>query len=335
MATSLDTNSLSATPANEQGCHGAKSDGSVWARTSATVGAAAWAGLALSARVGFFRVGSIELLFLFAPLVIVPLGIEVGRGLTRHSVLLDFARHVQPFGAALAVAAMWLPPGHTAGWLSAGWMLVCSLLALAGLFDLCARLPSDSNRMVPVSLSVARIDLAVGGAWLVASRLGIHPFEIQEPIGLLTAVHFHFAGFATASIAAAALYFVNRSNRSWLTPLVIAVIIMPFVVALGFMTSPTFKMGAALLFSFTVAGLAVSLQSMAKRMENALARVLLQVASAAVFAGMVLSATYAISDRFGGDVLTIPQMARLHGVLNAVGFCLPALLAWLLEADRR
>jgi hypothetical protein len=33
-------------------------------------------------------------------------------------------------------------------------------------------------------------------------------------------------------------------------------------------------------------------------------------------------------------VLTIPQMARTHGVLNAVGFCLPGLLGWLVEKSR-
>jgi hypothetical protein len=46
---------------------------------------------------------------------------------------------------------------------------------------------------------------------------------------------------------------------------------------------------------------------------------------------MVLSAAYAVADFRGSDVLPIPQMARTHGILNAVGFCLPALLGWLVE----
>jgi len=60
---------------------------------------------------------------------------------------------------------------------------------------------------------MARIDLAVGGAWLVASRLGMRPMGIQEPIVLLTAVHFHYAGFATATIAAATLRFADLPPR--------------------------------------------------------------------------------------------------------------------------
>jgi len=37
---------------------------------------------------------------------------------------------------------------------------------------------------------------------------------------------------------------------------------------------------------------------------------------------MVLAGAYAIADFVGSDRLTMPQMARTHGVLNGVGFCL-------------
>jgi hypothetical protein len=47
--------------------------GHLWAATCATAGAAVWAGIAVLARVGMARMGAIELLFLFGPLVIVPL----------------------------------------------------------------------------------------------------------------------------------------------------------------------------------------------------------------------------------------------------------------------
>jgi hypothetical protein len=156
--------------------------------------------------------------------------------------------------------------------------------------------------------------------------------RIQEPIGLLTAVHFHYAGFATATIAGAMLQFAAlRQERRWLQWLVAVVIGMPFVVAVGFVISPQLKLGAAAMFSASVAGLAVVLRSSAKRLQSGTARLLFHVASVSVFAGMVLSAAYAVADFRGSDVLPIPQMARTHGILNAVGFCLPALLGWLVE----
>ncbi len=176
------------------------------------------------------------------------------------------------------------------------------------------------------------MDLAVGGAWLVASRLGMRPMGIQEPIGLLTAVHFHFAGFATTMIGAATLRFAGRrGEHKWLRRLVLMVAVLPVVVAAGFVISPVLKMGAAVLFSMGVAALAIALRAHGRRAENATARTLLQVAAAAIFAGMLLSGAYAVADYMGSDALTIPEMARTHGILNAVGFCLAGLLGWLVE----
>ena len=308
-----------------------------WACVCATAGAVVWGGVAVLARLGIARVGAIELMFLFAPLVIVPLGMELGRMVGGGDRLQDIARRLQPLGAGLAVIAMMLPPGRNAGLFALGWMAVCVLMAGAGMLSIGQALWGDAREgaratFVDAALAVARIDLAVGGAWLVASRLGMRPMGIQEPIGLLTAVHFHFAGFATATIAAATLHF---AERRWLKPVVAMVLGMPFAVAAGFVISPGLKMGAALLFSASVAGLAIFVRAGGRRVKDATARVLLQVAAGAVFAGMVLSGTYAVADFFGSDVLTIPQMARTHGILNAVGFCLPGMLGWVVEYSGR
>jgi hypothetical protein len=189
------------------------------------------------------------------------------------------------------------------------------------------------SSILPFALAVAKMDLAVGGMWFVASRIGMRPMGIQEPIGLLTAVHFHFAGFATALIAAATLRFAEAWADRWLKWIVIPVVGMPYVVAAGFVVSPMLKMVGGILFSISVAVLAVFVRYYGRRARNSTARVLLQVAPACVFAGMVLSAVYAIADFRGSDLLPIPQMARTHGVLNAVGFCMFGLLGWLVEFD--
>jgi len=315
----------------------------LWAATCATVGAAVWAGIAVLARAGIARLGAIELLFLLGPLVIVPLGMELGRGMDRGGWLEEISRRLQPVGAGLAVVAMWLPLGRRAGLFALGWMLICVLVAGGGFAGL-VRAPwtdagggaraTQSVRATRVVMAIARMDLAVGGAWLVASRLGMRPMGIQEPIGLLTAVHFHFAGFATAMIAAATLQFSERrGEQPWLRRLVLVVVGLPIVVAAGFVISPVLKMGAAILFSASVAGLAVAVRACGRKAEDPTARILLQVAAGAIFAGMVLSGAYAIADYAGSDVLIIPQMARTHGILNAVGFCLAGLLGWLVETS--
>ena len=306
-----------------------------WAAACALGGAAVWAGMAVLARIGVARIGAVELLFLFAPLVIVPLGIELGRVLGGGGSPLEVARRVQPLGAACALVAIWLPPGRTAASFAIGWLVVCVLIAGSGLVDL-IRPPwttaGRGTRTTWIVTSIARMDLAVGGAWLVASRLGMRPMGIQEPIGLLTAVHFHFAGFATATIGAATLRFAEKSReQKWLQWLILIVAVLPVVVAAGFVISPALKMGAAVSFSAGVALFAIVLRAQGRKAQDAMARVLLQVAAGAIFAGMVLSGAYAVADYLGSEALTIPEMARTHGILNAVGFCLPGLLGWLVE----
>jgi hypothetical protein len=325
-----------------------------WAQTCAGAGAVAWAAVAVLARAGMAPIGAIELIFLFGPLVIVPLGMELVRvmGASGRTELL--ARRIQPVAAGLAVISLWLPPGNAAGSLALAWMILCVLLGFSGVVDFAsgvrsggistAGIPGSRNcgetRGTPISrssltiaaLCLARLDLVVGGAWFVASRLGMRPMGIQEPIGLLTAVHFHFSGFATALIAAAALHFAGRRGKDQrLRWVVLAVTLMPYMVAVGFVVSSMLKMVTGVVFSVSVAVLAVFLRSSGKMAQNSAARILLQIAPGFVFAGMVLGAVYAIADFRGSAVLPIPQMARTHGVLNAVGFCMCGLLGWLVE----
>jgi hypothetical protein len=299
---------------------------------------------------GIARIGQIELLFLFAPLVIVPLGIELSRTVGGTGKAIEIARRLQPLGATFAVWSMLLAPGRKAGLVAAGWLVICLLIATDGTEELFSvfrvgenLFPLRPSVCVRIVMSMARIDLAVGGAWLVASRLGMRPLGIQEPIGLLTAVHFHFAGFATAMIAAMTLrfrelryhgfQFQEQTNR-WLQRLPIAIAVLPYVIAIGFVTSHLLKMTAAVLFSASVAALAVFLRSCGKRAEDTTARWLLQISAGSIFAGMIFSAAYAVVDFLGSDALTIPEMAKTHGLLNAFGFCLTGLLGWLIETAR-
>jgi len=309
------------------------------AQVAATVGAAVWAGIAVAARMGVVRIGAIELMFLFGPLVVVPLGMELGRMISGIGRLEKWGRRLQPAGALFAVAALCVPPGKRAGVVALGWMVVCMLMAGAGALDLLlSSWPDEGARatfIAPFIVAVGRIDLAVGGAWLVASRFGMRPMGIQEPIGLLTAVHFHFAGFATATIAAATLQAPENGGgkQRWLMRLCYLVAGMPFVVAVGFVISPVLKMGAAIVFSASVAGLAIFLRARGRRAHDGGARILLQIAAGAIFAGMVLSGAYAVADFMRSEALTIPQMARTHGILNALGFCLTGLLGWIVERN--
>src|ERR1700689_2369591 len=102
--------------------------------------------------------------------------------------------------------------------------------------------------------------LPVGCAWLVASRLGLSPMGFQEPIVLLTAVHFHFAGFAAPLLALAAGVAVKKQTlvlQRAFKVLAAGVLGGPGLLAAGFVIGPHFKLAMALLVACSEVGLSL------------------------------------------------------------------------------
>ena len=277
------------------------------------------------------RFGIIELLFLFAPLVIVPLGLELTRRLTgvRSGRAIDPARILQ-IPAMLAVSiAFWLPPGRTAAILSAVWLLQCALLAGRRLLQW----RQEERTSVTPILNLAHFDLILGAVWLVISRAGFRPMGFQEPIILLTAVHFHYSGFATALIASATLceFQRRRLNMPGLPALIWLIVLLPFLLAAGFVFSPVLRLVAAISLSTCITALAMVLWWLGGEWRSRPARIYVRAASWAAAAAFFLAGLYAVSEYFDKNWITIPGMANSHGVLNGFGFVLLAMLAWLIE----
>ncbi len=303
-----------------------------WTRVSAILGAVVWVFLTMLAAMGKAPLGVIELLFLFAPLVVVPLGLALGRLVAplELRVIDRTARILQPVAAALVIGSFWFSPGWKAGALAGPWLIVSGLVALAGI----ASLVRDRSRsLAALAVNVGRIDLGIAGYWLVLSRLGSRPLGVQEPIVLLTAVHFHYTGFASSLLAGTTVAFLQRRGEESriIHALVWLVAFLPFVVASGFVFSPTLKVFAAVALSVSVAGLALAQLWLARGVKTGAARGFLRLSAASVIVGMGLAAVYAIGDSLGKDWLLIPRMAGTHGVLNGLGFVLLGLLGWLLE----
>src|SRR5258708_2753452 len=123
--------------------------------------------------------------------------------LTRqHAVLvLRVARYAQPVGALGAVVSFLVSTGWTAGLLAALWLLVCLVASLAGLVEVVeSRSLHPAHLLPPAALGV----LSVAAAWLVAFRSG-SDFGYSPTIAELTAVHFHYAGFAAVMMSALVL----------------------------------------------------------------------------------------------------------------------------------
>lgn len=296
--------------------------------TSAGLGGFAWLILVVGALSGRVPLGALELLFLLAPLVVVPLGFRLrdpGSGLLRAACFL------QPPAAALAVTSFWIARGAPAAALACGWAIFAGLAGLSAVPELVRR----GWRLDEETCGAAGfLYLTVGAAWLVLSRLGTAPLGFGEPIVFLTAIHFHFAGFSASVLAWVVLRKVRRVaplHRALEIVVVGGVVAGPVLVAAGFLTSDTIRLGATLLLAACLCLLAVLMWISRPQVENRLSRSLLLISSASIVASMLLAAVYAWGEVTEQTLLGIPRMVRLHGTLNALGFAVCGLLAWNLE----
>ena len=297
-------------------------------------GAAAWAGLAVLAGLRRAPFGVIELLSMFAVLVVVPLGLGLMTVENRAGTRVRFVAALQPLAALAVVAAFWQMPGPAAAALCLPWLALGVTVAMANAWNL---YQNAERSMADLAMSMAGVDLAFAGGWLVVSRAGLHPVGFQEPIVLLTSVHFHYSGFAVAVLAGAAIRLCERHRLSvgFLRAIAGLVLLLPFLLAAGFVISPVLRVVAALGLAVSVPVFAGCLFWMSRSLDRSVARAYLRAGVVAAWLAMGLAAAYAVTDYFGRPFLTMPGMASTHGVLNGIGFVLCSMLAFLIEENAK
>ncbi len=298
---------------------------------SAAGGGLVWLALVASRISGLTRLTLIDLLFLLAPIVIAPLGlrlIDVDQGLA--SRCLAAAVRIQPIGAALATVSFLLPIGVAAAILASAWLLVCAIAALGALAYLI-----QGRSLHPVRLATAAAIgyMAFGAVWFVLSRAGIAPLGLSPIVVELTAVHFHFTGFAATLMAALVLTSLRCERGTSRQIALVASILMIAgspVLAAGWGT-PFHVLqvaGAILVASGVMASAALLFFRSASLVQSTPARILLRVSALAPLAPMLLAVEYSAGHVFGFPTLDIQAMALIHGDLNALGFSLLGLVGW-------
>jgi YndJ-like protein len=301
---------------------------------NAIVGGVLWSGFLVAAEMGRLELGWIDLLFLFAPLVVVPLGLDLTRRIEQATLppLPERMARLVQFPCALAAAASFcVSPGSVSAGLAVAWLLFCGTLALGGVI----RLRRGAWRSLDSALpSAAFLYLPVGAAWLCASRLGLTPLGFEEPIVLLTAVHFHYAGFSSPLLARSSIRALGpwRVGRVLIRALAASVVLGPALLAAGFLVGPRVKLGAAILLVASEIGLALSFAVGIKRISQPQARWLVGAAAAAVVFAMVLATLWAVGQYPLEPFVHLPEMARLHGTAN-VGFTLCGLVGYRLAVS--
>jgi hypothetical protein len=281
---------------------------------------------------------SIARLLLLAALAITPLALPLAAPpeQARYARLAHRAATIaQPLAAALVITAFYQPAGLAAALLAATWLLPTGLAALAGLLRLLAR---RSARADELCIDAGLIYLPVGAVWLLFNRLSIGPLGFGDTIVLLTAVHFHYAGFA-APILAGLLgrRVASVQPAAWpLFRLIAAGVIAGIaLVATGITLArytPLVEVAAALVFAASLLGLAALTLSIGWRaIISRPARMLLAISAASLIVTMLFAGGYALGSFLGIPIVGIPRMVQVHGWLNAIGFALCGLLAWTIE----
>jgi len=302
---------------------------------SAIAGGILWIGLAAGSAMGLLRLSTIELLFLLAPLVVVPLGLELfarfGDG-QENSLPIGIARWIQLPAALCAVASFWFARGVVAAILALPWFCFGCFLGLFGL----SRLFRGGFKSLKTSCAIVSfLYLPIGCAWMVASRKGLTPMSFQEPIVLLTAVHFHFAGFTAPLLTQAAATTVEKAAvpaQRLFKVVAAGVLAGPGLLAAGFVIGPHLKLAAALLLAGSEIGLALFFLAAVRTIRPRLAQVFVTLSAASVLFAMVLAGVWAVGEFPLQPFVHLDEMARLHGTANALGFTLCGLLGWTLSA---
>ena len=267
-----------------------------------------------------------EVILIAAPFLIVPLGLwhldregVAGTGLRRQG-LIYFASWCS---AILLAISLLLPTGTWAGLLAIPWMLFTYILAGIGLVHFFRHVRSLNEQLC---YSAALVYVAVGGTWAMVSRTGIQVMDFEPTIVLLTAVHFHYAGFALPLLSGLA---IRTMTRHHLVRLMILLIIVGIpLVGVGIAGDPLVEIIAVGILTAGCVGLALVQLGIALRCSLEPARGLLLVSSLSLLLGMLLAVIYGMGEYRGEQLLGIPLMIPLHGIANSAGFSLAGLYGW-------
>lgn len=270
-------------------------------------------------------------LFVLSPLVIFPLLLRPLYEREPSALLRALALAQLPC-AALLPLALELDPGALALVLALPWAGWTGLLAIEALRRLAALLrPSGTLELANLGRSSELVLIAglgfplVGSGWLLLDRLDVQPFGFSPLIVLLTAVHFHHAGF-TLPLSAG---YLGRVYPSDLVKRVAGLVIVAAIplVAIGITYSPLLEVVSACITAAAGIVVALGLLERARFLANVPA-LLFALSGASLLAGMIFAAAYALSEYRGVPWPDIMAMLDLHGAVNALGFGLLGAWAW-------
>lgn len=233
------------------------------------------------------------------------------------------------FGAIALAVAFQLELGILTVSLALPWLLLSAYYAIQSITFAC------KNNLCSVKdwcFTGSFIFLLVGATWAFADRLGYRPLGFDSIIVLLTAIHFHYAGFLMPLLTG--LILQEKQNKRF--DLVAWGILLGIpLVAIG-ITASEFNWPSPLEVSaatiMALSGMAVALLYLRKalvKLQTSKKAITLLIGSLCLLSGMVLAILYGWRYYFPLPFLSIPWMYAVHGSLNVLGVGLLITSYWL------
>ena len=260
---------------------------------------------------------------LLAPLVIVPRLLDA---VPLGSRLLPVEAPLALTAALPLLAAVAIPVGPPAAVLAVPWLALCAAFGLAAAWRGIRQLPSllVPARAAELGLLAAFGFLAVAALFLFFDRLGFQPGGFSPDIILLTAIHFHFAGFGLLLVAS-----LLAARRPRVGVAAVGLLVGIPVTAAGFVTGST-PLSAIGALVTGLSGVGVALALLVDRSSVPTPkRVAMRLAGLALLIGMPMGIAWSVALALGTTFLDLDRMLRTHGELNALAVLLVTLtLPW-------
>lgn len=279
----------------------------------------------------------IERIVLLAILILTPMALELGKLNDRNGTpprLYRLAQLFQPVAGVLVLVSFLSPQGITGGIYAIPWLMETMLLFVCGFQRLAFRGLRGLQQYYVEELCIdfAFMFMLVGGIWLVITRFGIHPLDFTPTITLLTAMHFHYAGFFTLLIVGLVGRMISPTDEAirkiYFYSVNTLLLSIPLL-AIGITGIPILELISAYTLSislFIQAGIIVLVAI--PRSRTAGVKLLLGLTALSMLSGLFFACLYAMSEFTGQFYFSIPQMVVTHGMINAVGIAFCGLLAF-------
>lgn len=266
----------------------------------------------------------VEAVLLLSVLVFVPIAYWLIYTTKRDGSPLLFHRSIVqcfPMAAGSAVITFLFD----IAWLALVWWLYGILLAL---FAIVKCLERGCRPLHELAIDSGFMYLSIGGFWVYASVAQLEIMNFSQEIVLLTAVHFHYSSFIIP-IVAGLLGRLYVRNRSIFNTMLIIIIVSPLTVAVGITYSRVIEWLAVCLYFISLYMYGYFVLTTAFR--NRLAKGFVVVSALILLVTISFSLIYAYGRLQHSFTISIETMVWIHGVTNAFGVVLGALIGWSLE----